>query len=193
MQGQDEAWTVHVRADTRQLESALADADKLGNRFAQSLTRAFDAVAIRGKRLDDTVRALALSLSRAALKSALKPIEGAIGSAFSQIASGLVGAASRASLPSRSAIPFARGGVLDSPSYFPLSHGRVGVAGESGPEAILPLQRGRDGKLGVRAETAQRITINFNVTAADAASFKRSEGQIAAMLNRAVGRGHRNL
>lgn len=47
---------------------------------------------------------------------------------------------------------FAMGGVFDSPQMF--QHGgRLGVLGEAGPEAIMPLTRGRDGKLGVRAET----------------------------------------
>ena len=65
--------------------------------------------------------------------------------------------------------------------------------GEAGPEAILPLQRGPDGALGVAAGTGGGASIVFNVTANDAASFMRSEGQIAAMLTRAVGRGQRGL
>ena len=43
---------------------------------------------------------------------------------------------------------FAAGGVVNSPTYFPMPNG-VGLLGESGPEAILPLTRGSDGKLGV--------------------------------------------
>ncbi len=88
----------------------------------------------------------------------------------------------------------AKGGVIASPIAFPLGGQRVGLAGEAGPEAILPLTRGRDGRLGVRAESApQALNITFNVTAQDAQSFRRPEGQIAAMLSRAVGRGNRNL
>ncbi len=76
---------------------------------------------------------------------------------------------------------------------FPLG-GRRGLAGEAGPEAILPLARGRDGRLGVRAGGgAQALNVTFNVTTQDAQSFRRSEGQIAAMLSRVVGRGQRNL
>lgn len=40
--------------------------------------------------------------------------------------------------------PFAKGGVIDKPTYMPL-------AGEAGPEAVLPLERDSSGKLGVRA------------------------------------------
>jgi lambda family phage tail tape measure protein len=49
---------------------------------------------------------------------------------------------------------FAYGGVVSSPTNFGMSGGRLGLMGESGPEAILPLHRGPDGKLGVRMEAA---------------------------------------
>lgn len=42
------------------------------------------------------------------------------------------------------------GGVYDSPQLFKFASG-AGVFGEDGPEAIMPLSRGSDGKLGVRA------------------------------------------
>ena len=57
----------------------------------------------------------------------------------------------------------------------------------------MPLARGPDGALGVRADGAWRHHITFNVTTPDADSFRRSETQIAALLARAVGHGHRNL
>lgn len=40
------------------------------------------------------------------------------------------------------------GGVMDRPITFPMAGG-MGMAFESGPEAVLPLQRGPDGRLGV--------------------------------------------
>lgn len=48
-------------------------------------------------------------------------------------------------------IPFATGGVVSRPTYFPMSGGRMGVMGEAGPEAVMPLTRGANGKLGVQA------------------------------------------
>jgi phage-related minor tail protein len=44
---------------------------------------------------------------------------------------------------------FADGGVLNRPTFFGMGGSRMGVAGEAGPEAVLPLKRGSDGKLGV--------------------------------------------
>ena len=46
-------------------------------------------------------------------------------------------------------VPFASGGVVGSPTTFPMSGGKTGLMGEAGPEAIMPLQRGPNGKLGV--------------------------------------------
>jgi lambda family phage tail tape measure protein len=50
-------------------------------------------------------------------------------------------------------LPFARGGVVTNPKFFPMSTGR-GLMGEAGPEAVMPLRRGPDGKLGVAAATS---------------------------------------
>jgi phage-related minor tail protein len=66
----------------------------------------------------------------------------------------------------------------------------VALAGEAGPEAILPLTRGSDGRLGV-ASGGQAVQVTFNVTASDARSFAASEAEISAMLLRAVKRGMR--
>jgi phage-related minor tail protein len=44
---------------------------------------------------------------------------------------------------------FAKGGVFDGPIMFPMRDG-MGMLGEAGPEAIMPLARGSDGALGVR-------------------------------------------
>ena len=58
---------------------------------------------------------------------------------------------------------YANGGVVGGPSYFPMSGNRVGLMGEAGPEAIMPLSRGKDGKLGVQA-SGQAVTVNQNIS-----------------------------
>ena len=47
-------------------------------------------------------------------------------------------------------VPYAKGGVVDRPTMFKYGGSKLGIAGEAGPEAILPLQRGPSGKLGVQ-------------------------------------------
>jgi len=51
-----------------------------------------------------------------------------------------------------SIVPFAKGDILNRPTIFPMSNGGVGLGGEAGAEAIMPLGRDKSGRLGVRAE-----------------------------------------
>jgi phage-related minor tail protein len=178
---------VVIGGDIAPLRSALSEASRLSGKFADDLTRAFTDAAPKGSALSDVLKQLAFSLSKHALEAAIAPITQAFGSGLTQ----LLGAAGGTSTAPQ---PFAHGGVIASPIAFPLGGRKLGVAGEAGPEAILPLARGRDGRLGVRAEGGMpALNITFNVTAQDAQSFRRSEAQIAAMLLRVVGRGSRNL
>ena len=84
--------------------------------------------------------------------------------------------------------PFARGGVVSGATAFPMPGG-LGVMGEAGPEAIMPLERGTDGRLGVRAGGGQpHINVTMNITTPDAEGFRRSRAQIASEMARAIGR-----
>jgi len=88
--------------------------------------------------------------------------------------------------------PFASGGIVSGPVSFPM-RGGAGVMGEAGPEAIMPLARGQDGKLGVQAQGSWGpVQVVMNISTPDAEGFRRSKGQIAAELGRAIGRGGRN-
>lgn len=122
-----------LTARTRELESGA-------NAFARAMTQAFSRAVIDGKRFEDVLKGLVLRLSNLAVRLAFKPLERGFASAFE----GLFAAFGNAK-------PFADGGVIASPTYFPLGRGGVGLAGEAGPEAILPLARGADGRLGVAA------------------------------------------
>jgi len=48
------------------------------------------------------------------------------------------------------------GGLLDRPTIFPMANGGIGIGGEAGTEAVMPLTRGRNGKLGVQASGGGR-------------------------------------
>src|SRR5262249_50825336 len=90
--------------------------------------------------------------------------------------------------------PFASGGVIRAPSYFPLASGALGLAGEAGPEAIVPLKRGSDGRLGVAMNGAGPApSITIQITTPDAQSFRRSEAYVTGQIARAVARGQRGF
>ena len=79
--------------------------------------------------------------------------------------------------------PFARGGVVSSPTMFGMSNG-LGLMGEAGPEAILPLSRGSGGKLGVVAQGggALAVSIGFDGSIGSFTAMVRDEaGRVVAM------------
>ncbi|MBL8844440.1 MAG: phage tail tape measure protein [Hyphomicrobium zavarzinii] len=188
-----ETWTVAVNADTSALSAELRNAASLGRQFSNALVGAFDSIAIKGRNVGDVLRTLALRLSDIVLKAALKPLEQGFGNLVSGLMSGGIGFAKGGVVRQGMPVPFASGGVIQSPISFPLAGGRLGIAGERGAEAIMPLSRGPDGRLGIAARGGAGTSVTFNVTAQDAESFRRSETQIAAMLARAVSLGQRNL
>lgn len=187
--------TVAVEADTSSLTAEFDNVARSGIRLGNTLASAFDGIANKGKSLGDVMRSVALSISRIALNAAFKPLENAIGAGITNLVSGGgIAFARGGALQQGMPIPFASGGVISSPLAFPLAGGRTGVAGEAGAEAIMPLTRGPDGRLGVAATgRASAPNITFNIQTPDAESFRRSEAQIAAMLARAVAQGQRNL
>ena len=82
--------------------------------------------------------------------------------AASFITSMIFGAANGAVMSRGNVTPFASGGVVNGPTLFPMSNG-TGLMGEAGPEAIMPLKRGKDGKLGVEGGSTT-IVQNINVS-----------------------------
>ncbi|QQM29221.1 phage tail tape measure protein [Martelella lutilitoris] len=189
--GDDYAEAVHGASA---LYDVLVDLEAQSDRFSTAITGALKDATLSGKGLQSVLGDLGRRLSELALSSALKPLENAISGQIGNLADGLIQVVAHANggVPGR-ITPFADGGVVSRPTYFPMSGG-LGLMGEAGSEAILPLKRGPDGALGVSASGGGGgPQIVFNVTAQDAASFQKSQGQISAMLARAVRTGQRNL
>ena len=186
----DETLSLGVDIDATAALSVLDDLERRSQSFGRALTSALSSAASGGKGLDDVLRGLGNRLTAIALQAGLKPLENLV----SGLAGSLVGSVTpyaQGGVPGR-VTPFADGGVVSAPTYFSMGHG-TGLMGEAGAEAILPLKRGPDGALGVESNGGGGQQIVFNVTATDAESFRRSEGQITAMLARSLARGKRGL
>lgn len=176
-----------------QARDSLDEATAAGRRFSGVLLTAFEGVAFKGKNVSDVFKSVALSLSQMVLKAATAPLEQGLGNLFAGLFQGGLGFARGGVFQQGNVVPFAQGGVIASPIAFPLSGGMTGIAGERGAEAILPLTRGRDGRLGVAASGGGSGGITINISTPDVESFRRSEGQVAAMIARAAAMGQRNL
>lgn len=183
--------------EAERLRAAMEDVRSASRDAAGVLSRGLRQALVDGRSLEQVLRSAALSLSSRALSAALAPVEQGISSGISglagQLFSGLASGFSGGGI-----LPFAKGGVVAAPGYFPLPGGgadALGLMGEAGAEAVLPLSRDASGRLGVAAGGGGQATpqIVFNVEARDAESFARSEAQIATMVARAVGRGRRGL
>jgi len=61
-------------------------------------------------------------------------------------------------------VPYAMGGIVDRPTIFPMAKG-MGLMGEAGPEAVMPLKRGANGKLGVQASGGvSNVVVNVDAS-----------------------------
>jgi lambda family phage tail tape measure protein len=186
-------------SDMRSLGSLTQSLSKSADSFGKSITSAFAKGIVEGKRFEDVLRSVGRSITETLLKSALKPLQSGLSSLLGTgvksltglFAGGLGGLGSGGGVP---VMPFAEGGVVASPAYFPLGRG-LGLMGERGAEAILPLSRGADGRLGVRSsgEARRALSVIVQVSTPDADSFRRSEAQVSAAIARAVARGGRAL
>lgn len=181
--------SVAIKADTTAFDTALKSANDSTKDFGRTFTSTIKSAIISGKSFEKTLQAIALRISKMALNKALAPIEGAISNAMSSFITSLT-----TPQPFAKGGAFSQNGIITAPTLFGFG-GKTGVMGEAGPEAVMPLTRGADGRLGVAAAGASRQPVNvvFNVNANDAASFNKSESQVTAMLARAVMRGQRNL
>jgi tape measure domain-containing protein len=81
-------------------------------------------------------------------------------------------------------VPFARGGIVNQPTIFPMANG-AGLMGEAGPEAIMPLRRGPSGRLGVEAAGGAGGNVVVNVDASGSAV--QGDSNQAAQLGKAIG------
>jgi hypothetical protein len=187
-------------SELRRMRESLAatgrDVATLERGLSKGLRRAFDGVMFDGMKLSDALETVAQSMIQTTYSAAVKPVANHFGSLMAQgvngMVEGLLPFAAGGSFSQGRVMPFANGGVVSGPVSFPMRGGR-GLMGEAGPEAIMPLARGADGKLGVRsAGGGGAVNVVMNISTPDVQGFQRSQAQIAAQMSRAMGHGARN-
>jgi len=133
-----EAYTEEQRRVQQETEAYQRSQEQWTN----SLSYAFKDAIMNSKNLGDALSNLASRVQSLLVNKALDSLLGGLlGGMFAK------GAAFKAG----GVTAFASGGVVGSPTMFPMSNNRTGLMGEAGPEAIMPLTRTSSGDLGVRA------------------------------------------
>lgn len=194
MRETDTELSFKINMDTRAAREQLQLLNKESLNFGSSIKTAFEGLLIKGKDIEDVFKSLALRMSQRIFSNAFKPVEGMfdnlLGGGGSMLGN-IFGFAKGGVVSGHTGMT--GGGVLTSPEAFPLGGNAIGIAGEAGPEAIMPLTRGPNGELGIRASGQGPANITINITTPDIESFRRSEAEIATRLQQVVNRGNRYL
>lgn len=195
------AMTAAFEAELSKMQATVLDTGKdvsvLTGGISRGLRRAFDGLVFDGLKLSDALKGVAKSLVDTAYAAAMKPVTSHFGGLLAEgvagMMNGLLPFANGGSFVQGRVMPFAQGGVVSGPVRFPM-RGGSGLMGEAGPEAIMPLSRGSDGKLGVRMDGGggRPVQVVMHISSPDADGFRRSSSQIAAEVGRAIQRGNRN-
>lgn len=172
--------------DLAALRAQLDGINASAGNVSASLTKAFASASASGRAFNATLASITASLAQMLASVGAGFLNQGLSSIFGGLFGGVAGSAPAA--------PFADGGIVASPTYFGAG-GSLGLMGERGAEAIMPLARGPNGQFGVIANGASgRATqVTVNIQTPDVESFRRSEAQVAAALARAVSRGRRGL
>jgi phage-related minor tail protein len=182
-------------------QTVLANSNKLVNGFGDALSNAFEGAIIGGKSFGQVMSSLALDIEAAIIKiMIIEPLIrqlklSMVGSGFFDFGPGssttptssgptpgyeglyLGGTAANGKVMSSGRMTaFANGGIVNGPTIFPMANG-AGLMGEAGPEAIMPLKRGADGKLGVSGGGTVVNVYNSSGTQAEVKESTGSDGQ----------------
>jgi hypothetical protein len=159
--------TSGMRAGISEMVRELKTVGELGAdmalSFRDNLVGGLDDALWRAGALGDKLRDVLVTLGRMATQWLLmQSVTGFMSFAFPSLAPSARGNV----FGPGGAQPFARGGVVTRPTLFPFAGG-VGLMGEAGAEAIMPLRRHSSGRLGVEAVTPKIEVIVNNENARD--------------------------
>lgn len=143
------------------MKSLLQAAEGYGQKMSSSFV---DWMSGAKTSFSDMVRSMITDIAKLIMYQAVfKPMVGGL--------MGMMGFKDGGAFDGGSPMPFADG-MVSSPTLFPMANGGTGLAGESGTEAIMPLRRDANGRLGVTAaqggSSFQVEAININISGASA-------------------------
>ena len=139
-----------------EVEKKTIDWGNISEQAVNGISGAFIDMAINGKNsFEDFAQSFLVNIAKMIAQQAI--LNALSGTSFGAA----IGLADGGVINRGNITPFASGGVVNSPTVFPMANG-VGLMGEAGPEAIMPLSRGSDGKLGV-SSSGGSTSVNQNI------------------------------
>ncbi|MAM61062.1 phage tail tape measure protein [Maritimibacter sp. UBA3975] len=192
------ALTAHFTAEIERVGATFdkvnTDISGLSSGMSRGLRKSLDGLVYGSMNAEQALASLGKSMLDTVYDTAVSPMVshfgGLLGQGLGTVMNAFLPYANGGAFSQGRVMPFANGGVVNGPVTFPM-RGGTGLMGEAGPEAIMPLALGPDGKLGVRSAVGGTVNVTMNISTPDAESFRRSQGQVAAQVNRVLGRGRR--
>tara|TARA_Y100000816_G_scaffold241566_1_gene188400 strand:+ start:3975 stop:5621 length:1647 start_codon:yes stop_codon:yes gene_type:complete len=105
---------------------------------------------------------------------------------FTNFLTGIFGSANGNAFVDGKVQKYAYGGIVNKPTLFPMANG-MGLMGEAGAEAIMPLKRGSNGKLGVQATGGVgNIVVNVDASGTSVQGDEEQGRQLGLAISAAV-------
>jgi phage-related minor tail protein len=136
---------------SRMLQQQQELAQSINDTLASGFSNMFTGIINGSKSAGDAIRDLISSLGQLLINQAFTALfGGGTSGGIGGFLSGLFVPNAFGNVYNSPGLSAYSGQVVSSPTFFPFANG-IGLMGEAGPEAIMPLRRGPDGRLGVAA------------------------------------------
>lgn len=188
-----DALSKYERKQNEAKESAK-EARSVAKDLGLTFSSAFEDAIVKGRKFSEVLQGIAEDILRIAVRRQItEPFVEALGSKdFSTAMGNLFKFNAQGGVYQSPSLSAYSGGVYDSPRMFAFASG-AGIFAEAGPEAIMPLRRGSDGKLGVQASGGGGVEVNvYNQGGGGAANVTQRQDDtgktiIDVVIDRAVG------
>lgn len=151
--------------DAMRTIDALKKVEDAGKKGADAVAGIFTSMMDGSKKLKGAVADLLMEMAKVQMRNAVLGVMGGgglLGKAAGWIG-GMLTPNADGGVYNSPGLSAYSGSVVSSPTVFPFAKG-AGLMGEAGPEAILPLKRGANGKLGVEAGTGGGQSVDVRVS-----------------------------
>ena len=156
-----------LNAAIKDIKSEYSGLDDLVKKLDWAFQSAFENAIIEGENLRSVLAGLLEDIARIILR--IKVVEPLVGIILEKLPFSKGGVIENGEVK-----PFARGGIVNKPTIFPMATG-LGLMGEAGPEAEMPLARTPSGDLGVKASAGGVIVRIISMKPVEKTDILRSK------------------